>query len=255
MENSFQTSFIPKKPIAAPSGKVSRPPTSILTVLAFLILIIVGGASVGLFLYKNYLIKQKETLSMSLERVRDSFEKDTITELELYDKRVSASRKILSNHIVLSPMFSLLGSLTLPSIQYTNFSHTNNGQSFSVKLAGTALDYKSIALQADVFNSAKGRFFKDVVFSNLIRDKGTSVTFNLEFNVDPTLLSYEKNIALEQIQAKTAEGAVQTPVQETTPTDTATPATPANPSQVPATSTPDQAITPTGSNPPTNQTQ
>jgi hypothetical protein len=107
-----------------------------------------------------------------------------------------------------------------------------------------------------VFNSAKGRFFKDVVFSNLIRDKGSSVTFNLEFTVDPTLLSYEKNVALEQIQAKTqAESATQTPVQQTTPIDTTDTTTPTNPSQTPTTSTPDQAITPTGDNPSTNQTQ
>lgn len=217
MENSFQTSFIPKRPIAAPSAKANRPPTSIFTILAFLLLILMGAASGGLFLYKNYLIKQKEVLSESLAKVRNTFEQDTIDELELYDKRVAASEKILGSHIVLSPMFTLLGSLTIPSIQYTKFEHQTNASGFVVKMSGVAIDYKSIALQADVFNSAKGRYFKNVVFSNLAKDKTNNITFDLEFNVDPALLSYEKNMALEQIQAKT-ESAPPVQQPEVTPT-------------------------------------
>lgn len=201
MDNSFQTSFIPKKPITT-SGNVSRPPTNIATVLSIAILIIIGAASAGLFLYKNYLIKQEEVLSSSLEKVRVTFEQDTIDELALYDKRVSSAKTILNSHIVLSPMFALLGNLTIPSIQYTKFDHQTNGQKFSVKMSGIASDYRSIALQADVFNSAKGRFFKNVVFSNLAKDKNNNVSFDIDFDVDGALLSYEKNMLLEQMQAK-----------------------------------------------------
>lgn len=196
MENTFQTSFIPKKPINT-SGAVDRKPTSLITVLSIIVLLVVGISAGGLFIYKNYLIKQKSVLSNSLQKIKDSFEKDTIDELDLYDKRVNASKQVLSNHIVLSPMFKLLGELTIPEIQYTKFDHINNERGFSVKISGIATDYKSIALQADVFNSAKGRSFKDVVFSNLIKDKNNKVIFDLEFSVDPSLLSYEKNILLE----------------------------------------------------------
>lgn len=212
MDNSFQTSFIPKRPVGAGTdSKANRPQTSIFTVLSFAVLIIVGGISIGLFLYKNYLTNQKEVLSASLEKVRNSFDKDTIDELELYDKRVSAAKKVLNGHVVLSPMFALLGSLTLPSIQYTRFDHQTNANGFLVKMSGTAVDYKSIALQADVFNGAKGRFFKNVIFSNLIKDKNNNINFDIEFNVDPSLLSYQKNMILEQVGAKTeAEKQAQT---------------------------------------------
>ncbi len=207
MENSFQTSFIPKKPVNATNGRINRPPTSLFTVIAFLLLVIMGVASGGLFLYKNYLINQKEVLSTSLGKVRNSFEKDTIDELELYDKRVSASKQILGNHIVFSPMFALLGTLTLPQVQYTQFSQDTAAGAFSVKMSGIAEDYKAIALQADVFNTAKGRSFKNVVFSNLTKDKNNRVAFNIEFTVDPELLSYERNMALEQAQTKTESSA------------------------------------------------
>jgi hypothetical protein len=231
MDNSFQTSFIPKKPINL-SGKTVRPPTSIFTILSFLLLILIGLASGGLFLYKNYLTNQEQVLSSSLEKVRNTFEKDTIDELELYDKRVSASKKILGSHIVLSPMFELVGNLTIPSIQYTKFDHQTNAQGFSVKLSGIASDYKSIALQADVFNSAKGRSFKNVVFSNLARDKTNNVNFDLEFSVDPALLSYQKNMVLEQIQAKINSA---NPIEVQPPSDTLAPTAPTT---IPATDLP-----------------
>lgn len=208
MENSFQTSFIPKKPITTTTGGgYSRPPTSIFTVLSFVLLIVVGLASGGLFLYKNYLIKQESVLSSSLERVKETFEQNTLDELELYDKRVSAAKSVLDKHIIFSPMFALLGAITIPSVQYTNFSQDSNSQGFSVKLSGTSTDYKSIALQADAFNSAKGRLFKNVVFSNINKTKNNNVTFDIEFLVDPILLSYEKNILLEKTQASKTEQA------------------------------------------------
>ncbi len=194
MDNSFQTSFIPKKPITSVGGRTnSGAPTSLFTVMAIIVLIVVGGASAGLYLYKNYLTKEVESLSASLKIVRDSFEEGTIEELSLYDKRIDSSRLLLSNHIVLSPMFEKLGTLTLPTIQYTNFEHSLNGDIFSVKMAGIASDYKSIALQANVFNADKGRYFKNVVFSNLVKDKNNKVKFNIEFDIDKSLMSYVEN--------------------------------------------------------------
>jgi hypothetical protein len=216
MDNSFQTSFIPKKPVTSSTRSI-RPVTSPITAIAVFILIIVGVSCAGLYIYKSYLIKQKQTLSASLDKIKQSFEGDTINELELYDKRVTASQKVLDNHIVFSPMFSLLGSLTIPTIQYTKFNEENSmdkSNTFTAKMTGVARDYRSIATQADVFNTAKGRYFKNVVFSNLTKDKNNNVGFDVEFTVDPNLLSYEKNLVLEQAQGL---GAVPTTEENTAP--------------------------------------
>lgn len=239
MENSFQTSFIPKKPVIDSTSH--KQPKSLFMIVSMFILFVMVVASVGLFLYKNYLLKQKEVLSASLGTVRDSFEQDTISELELYDKRASAAKEVLDGHIVLSPMFTLLGSLTIPSIQYTKFEHETTDKGFFVKISGTARDYRSIALQADVFNSTKGRSFKNVVFANLTKEKTGFVGFDLEFMVDPALLSYEKNILLEKAQVKTPIAPVSLP----DPVPTSTPAqqedaTPVTRSALPGNNNPQQ---------------
>lgn len=197
--NSFQTSFIPKRPINTTSGssissrdtgKNSNP----FVIFSIIILILTILATGGLYLYKSALIKQRDNLSVNLEKVKNSFDQKTIGDLELFNKRISASREILNNHVVLSPMFKLLGDLTIPSIQYTKFSNSSTDKGFTVVMSGVAPDYQSIASQANVFNGDNGRLFKNVVFSNLNKDLNNRVTFDVTFNVDPSLLSYQNNI-------------------------------------------------------------
>ncbi|MEI6660113.1 MAG: hypothetical protein WCK91_01665 [bacterium] len=197
MENSFQTSFIPKKSIVTTSV-VRRAPTKLIIIISVGFLVIVLVTVGGLFLYKNYLLKQKAQLSSSLVSVRDYFDKDNISELQLFDKRMSASKQILSTHTVLSPLFSVIGDTTIPAVQYTSFDQQTTDKGFFVTMQGVAIDYKSVALQASVFNSSKGRYFKDVVFSNLSRNSDNYITFDIDFSVDPSLLSYEKDNQLQK---------------------------------------------------------
>ena len=225
MENSFQTSFIPKKPITSNlSEKEPRSFFGMIALFLFLASLLISG---GLFVYKSYLTKQQESLSMSLAVTRDSFEKDTIDELELFNKRTESAKQILNNHIVFSPLFNLLGNITIPSIQYTNFEQQTNEKGFLVDIDGVARDYRSIALQADIFNSSKGSSFKNVLFSNLMKDKNNNIGFNLKFNVDPSLLSYEKNDLLDQTNTPITTSPVVIPTTPTvvpvvTPTTTPT---------------------------------
>lgn len=202
MENSFQTSFIPRKPLAVERPQVvAKRPLGIFSFLATLILVGVGLVFAFLFFYKKSLIAQKVQLSTSLGSARAGFEQDTISDLELFNKRISASKQVLVGHTVLSPFFNLLGSLTIPSIQYTKFDQSVDEKGFSVKMSGVARDYKSIAIQSQVFNSSKGKYLKDVVFSNITlsdsKDTKGYVTFDISFSVDPSLISYENNVLTE----------------------------------------------------------
>lgn len=161
--------------------------------IATFILIFVIVVSLGLFVYKLYLTKQKESYSNSLSSARDSFEKETIDELDTFNKRIESAKQILSGHVSTSSVFKLLQELTIPSIQYTHFSQSTDEKGILVNIEGVARDYRSIALQAEMFNKGKGLSFKNVVFSNLVKDKNNNIIFDLKFNVDPNLISYEPN--------------------------------------------------------------
>ncbi len=197
MENSFQTSFIPKKPVV--SNNSIKTPKSLLMIILTFILVVSVLASGGLYLYKNYLTKQRESYSQALSEARDSFEKETIEELALFNKRTESAKEILNSHLVLSPVFILLGKVTIPQVQYTSFSHQNVDEDFVVEIQGIAKDYRSIALQANMFNNEEGHFFENVLFYNLTKDKNGNIAFSLKFNVNPALISYQNNLSVDEV--------------------------------------------------------
>lgn len=217
MDNtSFQTSFIPKKPILEEKPRPINRPINIFSVISTLLFIVAIVSYGGLFFYKHILLSQIEGLQSSLSRAKESFEPETISELQLFDKRISVSKEVIANHTVLSPFFKYLAELTIPNIQYVKFAEELSPakKGFSVKMSGLAKDYKSIALQAEVFNSAKGKYFKDVVFSNLVlsddKDKKGYIGFDVAFLVDPSLLSYEKQIL--ELSGSKKSAPVNTPI-------------------------------------------
>jgi hypothetical protein len=201
---TFQTSFIPKKPIISAPLIESAPPTrmGLFMFLSILLLISMILASGGFYLYKASLLNKITSLQESIALARESFQADSVAELQLFDKRMNASQQILSGHTVLSPIFSTISSLTIPSIQFTKFSlgSSVDGKSLIVNMSGLAQDYKSIALEAQVFGTPAGKYFKDVVFSNLVLQTGKVnkgyVSFDISFTVDPALTSFDKNILI-----------------------------------------------------------
>lgn len=197
MENSFQTSFIPKRPIinGSPNSASTKEPISMFSVISVILIVISVLASSGLFVYKLYLTKQKDQLSASLLKARDSFEQDTINELGLFDGRVKAAKEIISNHVALSNVFSYLEDITIPQVQYVRFEEQMNDKGvLAVNMSGVASDYRSIAIQADMFSSSNSSPFKNVLFSNLSRMQNGTVSFNLKFDVDNSAYLYTKNI-------------------------------------------------------------
>lgn len=183
-------------------GNNTQPRMNFFLLISIILLFCVAITSIVLFLYKNTLMNNIKGLQQSLSIAKDSFQLESISELQIFDKRMSASNQILASHTVLSPVFSLLSEITIPTIQFTRLSLEPgvDGKTFTARLSGLARSYKSIAVQIDVFNGSKGRYFKNVVFSNLVlqNDKINKgyVSFDLSFTIDPTLISYEKSLII-----------------------------------------------------------
>lgn len=193
MEPTFQTTFIPKKPLQQvataekPSGLIV-----FLNVIATLLVVASGAAYGILFVYKNQLTSSISNSNQSLERQSQTFESNLVVELDDINRRLQAAETLLKNHVVVSPLFKSLHEITLKTIKYNNFtfeSQETAGKNILVKMSGTAQNYDSIALQSDMF--AKNRFLKDPVFSNLVPDTKGAINFDLTFTVDPSFLLYK----------------------------------------------------------------
>ncbi|MEI6281033.1 MAG: hypothetical protein WCP17_03495 [bacterium] len=201
MEQNFQTSFIPKKPIVDERVSYARP-VGILVMASFFILVTVLLVTGGLYIYEGVLNSNIKKKDASLTLAEKDFELPQIAELQLLDKRLRASTEILSKHIVVTPIFKVLEEVTRKTIRYTKFSYelsTDKTTKITIKMSGQARGYRDIALQADILsaNDKASKNFIDPIFSNLTLDNGGNVLFDLEFLVEPSFVDYKQTLLTE----------------------------------------------------------
>jgi hypothetical protein len=197
MDQNFQTSFIPKKPIVKERAASARS-VSILLVISLFILFTVLLATGGLYFYKRIITKNIADMENTLTLAKNRFEPSKITELQILDKRLRAASEILSKHIAITPIFNALENLTMKSVRYTKFSYvlgTDKNVTVDIKISGQAVGYRSVALQSDLF--AKNKSLIDPIFSNLTLDNSGHVLFDLEFLVDPSFVNYKQMLLTE----------------------------------------------------------
>ncbi len=191
MDSDFKTSFIPKKPLAEDRA-ASTPVRSfgLVSLIGTIIFFATLASAGAVYLYKATLTKQVADLSASLVRARQAFEPSLVEILQTLDKRLSASKEILANHVTVSPILKSLEELTLKSVRFSKFAYEigEDGKTVTVEMSGQARSYTSIALQSDMFG--RNKYIQDVVFSNLQLDPQGNVGFNLSFNVDPAFLNF-----------------------------------------------------------------
>lgn len=225
MDNTnFQTSFIPKKPLAEERVVVPRHTSlfSFISMLAFFVSLALAG---GMYFYKDSLTKSVANMDASLIAARNTFEPALIQKLQVLDRRLTDSSQLLTSHIAVSPIFNALEINTLKSVQFTKFSYvtpTDPTAPIVVHMSGKARDYSSIALQSDQLSMNKN--IHNPIFANLALDSTTGmVTFDLTFTVTSDLVRFANH--LDDIISTPAPAASVTPATPTTPL--ATPAVPA----------------------------
>jgi hypothetical protein len=200
MDNNFQTSFIPKRPLA--EERVDRPQSisivSLLSTLVFISALVLAGGS---YFYKSVTTQSVATNAKQFALAKNRFEPRLVTDLAVLNKRITSAQEILSSHVTVTPIFQALSDLTLRTIRYTKFTYavgiTNNARAIVVKMGGQADGYQSIALQSDVFKQNK--YIQDPVFSNLNLDDKGRVTFDLTFTVDQSLVSFSEGLARQSM--------------------------------------------------------
>jgi len=190
----FKTSFIPKKPAPAiKEAKRRGGSVSLLNIIVFIVFLLSITVAGGLYLYKAILDRNIEVMSQNIDRVKEAIEPELIESLAEADRRIESSRLLIDNHMVVSPIFSLLERLTLKSVRYMDFDYkilTEGGPTFS--LTGEARNYSALALQSDALGSEK--VIKEPIFANLSLNEVGNVTFNFSTPVAASFLLHKNNL-------------------------------------------------------------
>jgi hypothetical protein len=198
MEQNFQTSFIPKKPMVRESATAPRS-VNFFTIISLFILFTILLVTGGLYFYKGIMAKDVVAKKTNLTLAKNRFEPSKIQELQVLDKRLNAANEILSKHIAVTPIFQALQETTMKSVRFTKFSYSfgeDEKSRINVKMSGVTLGYSFLALQSDLF--AKNKNFIDPVFSNLLLNENGNVAFDLNFSVNPSFVDYKVQLLTNQ---------------------------------------------------------
>lgn len=184
-------SFIPKTSFEeAPRMEEGK---NILTILAFLGLLLSAGAVAGLFFYKETLVAQNIAKDKELAGIKNTFEPATIESLVDLSGRIETAKELLSKHVVFSKLLAVLEEKTLQSVRFSKFAYRVSPEgAIEITLFGEGKSYASVALQSDLLGTVPQ--FKDMLFSNLSLGATGTVTFDVTFKVDPALVTYEAKI-------------------------------------------------------------
>jgi len=195
MEPTFQTTFIPKKPLVNNQNSGSTGGVSLLVFLATILLVVSCALAGGMYLYRSNVEAKVAEMQKQLEQSSVSYDADLAFNIEDTNRRLTVAQDLVANHVSFSPLLITLGQNTLKTIRYTKMNAeqtVGSNASTTIKISGVAKNYDAIALQSDMFG--KNRFIRDPIFSNLIPTIDNNISFDLSFTVDPSYMKYNNHI-------------------------------------------------------------
>jgi len=188
MDPRFQSSFIPKKPIAMTS-RPSRGPINILQLIAIVVFVISLVAAGAAFFYQSYLTQQIAADQKSLLLAKSQFDISTINKIIRDDSRLTNAYNLLKLHPALSSIFSALGQNTIQTVRFKSFTYNVDVKNtLTITMGGEAKSFADVAIQSQVFNNTK--YFQNLVVSNLSVEPTGLVSFSIAMTVASSLTAF-----------------------------------------------------------------
>lgn len=214
METKFQSSFIPRGPMAPVSAATlqrNSKKSGFFGLIAFLIFSAAILGSIGTYGYEKFLVSRIAKMGEELEAARQSLEADALQEVMRLNTRIESTQKIVDKHTAMSPLFDFLEANTVKTVRFNNFSYQHGALGIKLNLKGEARGYTALALQAELFN--KSKYIKNPVFTNLQLDQKGNVTFSFTGDLDSAIISYKTppQILVPVISSATSSQATTSP--------------------------------------------
>lgn len=119
-------------------------------VLTGLILVGAIGASVAVYMYRDYATKELNIVKAELQEAtkQDGENNKRITELQEYDRKITTAKKLLDAHVAPSRIFEELEKSTKETIAFTNFDYGYEpGFDVTLELSANTKELESVFLQ------------------------------------------------------------------------------------------------------------
>ncbi len=194
METKFQTSFIPKQPVTETAHRASS--SGLIFLISLILFVASIAAAAGAFLYNDYIDKSIVEGNAQLKRNEQALDPTTIQGLTRLNDRINSATTLLDKHVAVSRLFAVLSDATLQNVRFNDFTYANaGGDKVNISMKGQATSYETVALQSKSFTDpSRKNVFKSPLFGDLNLDQSGNVTFSFSASIDPSLVSYSKNI-------------------------------------------------------------
>jgi hypothetical protein len=192
METNFQSTFIPRGPMAPVSAATlqkNSKKSGLLGFLAFIIFALSLLITVGVYGYEKYQVSHIAKMGKELEAARQSLEADALNQVMRLNSRIESTQKIVDSHTAMSPLFDFLEANTVKSLRFTDFGYKQDSEGIKLNLKGQARGYSALALQAELFN--KSKYIRNPVFTDLRLDEKGNVNFSFNADLDKSIISYK----------------------------------------------------------------
>ena len=145
--------------------------------------------ALGVFFYGRILDGKKVARDAELAHAQKAIDVATIEGFVQLRDRLNSGAVLLANHVAFSNFFKLLETLLPDSARFSSI-HLSINDSKKVKLdgSGVARDFNALAAVSTAF--AKDGHIKDAIFSSIVVNKDSSVSFTLSATLDPKVIAF-----------------------------------------------------------------
>jgi len=193
MPPNIPTSFVPRQ--AVTSGYVRGTRFNfqgLFLLISFIVLGVTLLASLGVFIYGNYLDGQSTAKAAELTKREQGIDQNTVEGFLHLQSRLSASGQLLNDHVTLSSFFTLLESLTLTHIRFTTLTVTvADDRTAALEAAGEAANFNALAAESRAFSA--NPHIKSAIFSDFVTNKSGTIGFSLAATVDRSVIANFSN--------------------------------------------------------------
>ena len=220
---TIPTSFVPKQPVLLRKSISGFNPFLVVSYFILGIWVVIAGL---VFAYQFYLSRVAEQKSEELRTAQNNIDRATVSEFIRLRDRFTTAKDLLNKHHVPSHFFDELENITIQNVRFTSLKLTIKDTGMAtVQMQGVARNFNALAAQSTAF--AKDKNFKRAIFSGFTLDsKDNSVTFQVNADVDPSLMVDTAGAFLSQDQTRpTSPVASSTPPAQppTSPVASSTP--------------------------------
>ncbi len=160
----------------------------------YAILGIVFVLALGVFFYGRILSSSHSEKEAELAQAQAAIDPATIEGFVKLRDRLNLSASLLSKHVAFSNFFAALETLLPTTVRFSslNVSVEPSGAT-KVEGSGVAKSFNALAAVSTAF-AADGRI-KDAIFSKIVVNKDSSITFGFSATLDPKLIAFSPSAA------------------------------------------------------------